>query len=131
MINRFKALSLKIKVNKEIKRSVRKRAYEIKLQHLTGFLPRINSLRKWRNAFVLAAIIVIAVPIIQMMFFCDTMHYRTNFQYVGSYKDANAVFLYNIPTLSFIISSILTTFAGTVDFAIYRRFGNKKSFIEW
>lgn len=134
ILDRARRLQARIKVKHETNKEIRRHRYQIFLQQNTGHLPSRNKLYRWRIGFIFTAVAFLIVPAVQILFFYGTIWESPDPLYPGmdpSLQQLWDSFLNEIPDIFGAIFFILFCFGLTVDWVIYRRWGNKYTIFKW
>ena len=79
-------------------------------------LPTYESLCKARNVLVAVVVCVMSVSSLQVLFFLHTW-------FINPY--------HLIPMTCFLLATMISGFALMIDYVIFKRWGNVKSFLDW
>lgn len=139
IIQKARILELKIQVNRENKKKIKEQGYRIFLQNPPRPLPSLHALKKVRSIFIIVAILMIALPGLQIIFAYDSMYRISETFYERSamsgkenynLEDYGWGFVRSIPIISGVLFLIFGGFTMAVDWTIYRRWG-KHTIIKW
>ncbi len=133
-LDQARRLETKIKVKYEVKKQIKKHRYKIFLHENSGYLPSRKKLYRWRNKFIIAAMICLAVPCLQTVLFYETIWIKpsvSEFDEEFTIRQIWMGFLNEIPGIFGAIFLILLYFGFTVDWIIYRRWGNQFTIMKW
>ena len=134
IVHKARALQTKIKVYLEIRKQIKTQRYRRFLQNPSRPLPGYHKLRVWRNTFLLSAVLCLAVPSIQVVFFYNTIWEQPEPLKPNQDITLGQVLMsfYNtIPVIFGGVFMILGFFGMIMDWCIYRRWGYGKSIIKW
>jgi len=133
-LDRARRLDTKIRVKHEVKKQIKRHCYQIFLNEKAGYLPNRKKLYSWRNKFILAAMICLLVPSLQTIFFYDTIWIKpsvSEFDTEFTIEQIWVAFCNEIPGIFGAVFLILLYFGFTVDWIIYRRWGNQFTIMKW
>jgi len=141
IIRKARIIQDKIEYRRSINKQLREQSYRLFLQDPPRCLPSLETLTRWRLLFIMGGFLCMLVISIQVMFFYDTLVYTPSelhpvfniesMQFENSDEAYVGIILEYIPTVCGILLLIFWSFAATVDWAIYRRFGSGRTILEW
>ena len=134
IIHKARLLETQIRVKRENRKQIKAQRYRRFLQNPHRPLPSYQTLRSWRNTFLLSAVLCLAVPSIQVVFFYNTIWEQPEPLKPNQDITLGQVLMsfYNtIPVIFGGVFMILGFFGMIMDWCIYRRWGYGKSIIKW
>lgn len=141
IIKKARIIQDKIEYRRSINKQLRAQSYRLFLQDPPRCLPSLKKLIRWRLLFIMVGFLCMSVISIQVMFFYDTLVYTPSGTHLvfniesRQFENDDEVYvgiiLEYVPTICGILLLIFWSFAATVDWAIYRRFGSGRTVIEW
>ena len=129
-IQKARILETKIRVKLENRKQIKAIQYRRFLQNPRRPLMSYKKLRHWRNTFIYAAVICLAIPCIQTVFFYNTIWDKPDPPKYNQEITTSMIlksFLNLIPMIFGMIFMMLGCFSVMFDWCIYRRWGENRS----
>ena len=117
-VNKMRTLQNNIENHYKQRKTLKEQRYRAFLKNPQRTLPDYQTLARWRKKLFLAALLSLAPSALGTFFLFDMMY----IDYYG---------FISIPVFCGSAFLIIGCFAATVDYVIYRRWGNQKTFIHW